>query len=169
MGKASPASHVTRLPHSNDPGTLYERDVHKITLLSPEQELELGHRLKDNDPEVRIKARNDLAVSHLPLVIKIVGGKKDYERYNDLIGIGNAALLIAAEKFDYEEGKRFAAYAADCVRKELMKSDLSKHLVKIVTSKPQRKVFSIWRARRPNTTCTEHTSPNPPRKISPRP
>ena len=103
----------------DDPVKLYLKDIGKVPLLSPEQEVELAKRIIDGDEEA--KAR--LCEANLRLVISIA---KRYSGKNmqflDLIQEGNLGLLKAVEKFDYTKGFRFSTYATWWIRQAITRA-----------------------------------------------
>ncbi len=103
----------------DDPVKLYLKDIGKVPLLSPEQEVELAKRIIDGDEEA--KAR--LCEANLRLVISIA---KRYSGKNmqflDLIQEGNLGLLKAVEKFDYTKGFRFSTYATWWIRQSITRA-----------------------------------------------
>ena len=85
----------------NDPVRMYLKEIGKIPLLTPEEEIELAHAIENNDEE----ARRRLAEANLRLVVSIA--KKYVGRgmlFLDLIQEGNLGLIKAVEKFDYRKG-----------------------------------------------------------------
>src|SRR6266496_781385 len=93
---------------SDDSVRLYLREIGKIPLLNPEEELELAHRVKAGDKD----AKDKMAEANMRLVVSIA------KRYSgrgldflDLIQEGNTGLLRAVEKFDPDKGFKFSTYA----------------------------------------------------------
>src|SRR6266496_1618441 len=93
---------------SDDSVRLYLREIGKIPLLSPAEELELAHKVKDGDKD----AKDKMAEANMRLVVSIA------KRYSgrgldflDLIQEGNTGLLRAVEKFDPDKGFKFSTYA----------------------------------------------------------
>ena len=93
--------------------TRYLREMSECDRVSPDQEVELGKRVKSGD----IKAVDQLVKANLRLVLKIA---KEYQNlgleYMDLVSEGNLGLIRAAEKFDPEYGCRFSTLCAIWVR-----------------------------------------------------
>lgn len=91
-----------------DPIKLYIRDIEKIPLLTPEQELHFSRRAKRGDYRARLK----MIQSNLRLVINIA---KKYSYLGvpmmDLIEEGNLGLMRAVTKFNPQRGFRFSTYA----------------------------------------------------------
>jgi len=94
----------------------YLKEIGQYSLLSPEEERELGKR-KDNGD---IEAYNRLVNSNLRLVVGIA---KHYVNkgmsFEDLIQEGNLGLLKAVEKFDYTKGFKFSTYATWWIRQSI--------------------------------------------------
>ncbi len=91
----------------------YLRDIRKSTLLTFEDEQELGKRVAAGD----LAARAQMIESNLRLVVRI--GKRYMNRglpFSDLIEEGNLGLIKAVEKFNYALGYRFSTYASWWIR-----------------------------------------------------
>ena len=95
----------------------YFKDIKKIDLLTPEQEVILAKRINDGDD----KAIGELVSSNLKFVISIA---KEYQHQGtpltDLISDGNEGLLKAALKFDHTRGFRFISYAVWWIRQSII-------------------------------------------------
>lgn len=92
----------------DDSVKMYLREIGKIPLLTPNEEIKLAKRVARGD---RI-AKKLLINSNLRLVVSIA---KKYTGqgllFLDLIQEGNMGLIRAAEKFDYTKGFKFSTYA----------------------------------------------------------
>jgi RNA polymerase sigma factor (sigma-70 family) len=91
----------------------YLRDIRSSTLLTFEQEQELGKRTSAGD----FSAREQMIESNLRLVVSI--GKRYMNRglpFADIVEEGNLGLIKAVEKFDYARGFRFSTYASWWIR-----------------------------------------------------
>ncbi|MBC7322991.1 MAG: sigma-70 family RNA polymerase sigma factor, partial [Acetomicrobium sp.] len=89
----------------SDPVRMYLREIGKISLLTPEEEVELAKRVEEGDEE----AKKKLIEANLRLVVSIA--KKYIGRglsFLDLIQEGNLGLIRAVEKFDYRKGFKFS-------------------------------------------------------------
>ena len=97
----------------------YLSEINNIPLLSAEEEIELGRRIKNGDP----LAREQMIQANLRLVVSIA---KVYSSrglsLSDLIEEGNMGLLRAVEKFDPDEGCRFSTYATWWIKQAIRKS-----------------------------------------------
>lgn len=121
----------------------YLREVGKHKLLSPDEQIALAIRCKENGDEEAGKA---LVVCNLRLVIRIVFNYKHIWTNNllDLIQEGNLGLVQAVPKFDPKRGIRFSYYASfwikACILRYMMENWC---LVRIGTSQSQRKLFFL--------------------------
>jgi RNA polymerase primary sigma factor/RNA polymerase nonessential primary-like sigma factor len=91
----------------------YLKDIRKSTLLTFEQEQELGKRVIEGD----FRAREQMIESNLRLVVSI--GKRYLNRglpFSDIVEEGNLGLIKAVEKFNYARGFRFSTYASWWIR-----------------------------------------------------
>ena len=118
----------------------YVQAVNAIPMLTPEQELDLGRRLKANN---ELEAARDLVLSHLRLVVSVA---RNYMGYGlpqaDLIQEGNVGLMKAVRRFDPERGVRLASFAIHWIKAEIHEYILRNwRLVKVATTKAQRKLF----------------------------
>lgn len=102
--------------------TLYLRTIGQYPLLTKEQEIELGRRIKEeHDAEAREKMIN----CNLRLVVSVA---KSFRSSNhnipleDLIEEGNYGLMTAVEKYDYTRGLRFSTCAVPWIKQAIMKS-----------------------------------------------
>jgi len=103
----------------NDPVRMYLKEIGKIPLLSPEEEIELAQRMEKGDEE----AKRRLAEANLRLVVSIA--KKYVGRgmlFLDLIQEGNLGLIKAVEKFDYRKGYKFSTYATWWIRQAITRA-----------------------------------------------
>ena len=82
----------------DDPVKIYLKEIGRVPLLTPEEEIELAQRMTTGDPY----ARKRLSEANLRLVVSIA--KKYVGRgmqFLDLIQEGNLGLIKAVEKCDY--------------------------------------------------------------------
>ncbi|NLL59122.1 MAG: RNA polymerase sigma factor RpoD [Firmicutes bacterium] len=103
----------------NDPVRMYLKEIGKIPLLNPEEEIELARRMEDGDED----AKRRLAEANLRLVVSIA--KKYVGRgmlFLDLIQEGNLGLIKAVEKFDYRKGYKFSTYATWWIRQAITRA-----------------------------------------------
>jgi RNA polymerase sigma-32 factor len=127
----------------------YISAVNTVPMLTPERELELGKRLKyEND----LDAAREMVLSHLRLVVSIA---RHYMGYGlpqaDLIQEGNIGLMKAVKRFDPDRGVRLVSFAVHWIRAEIHEFILKNwRMVKIATTKAQRKLFFNLRSMKPN-------------------
>src|SRR5437868_15216296 len=118
----------------------YIQAVNRFTLLTAEQEVALGRKLRDTND---LDAARQLVLSHLRLVVAI---SRRYLGYGlpqaDLIQEGNVGLMKAVRRFDPERGVRLVSFALHWIKAEIHEHILRNwRLVKIATTKAQRKLF----------------------------
>jgi RNA polymerase sigma-32 factor len=118
----------------------YIQAVNRFPLLTVEQEVEFGRRLRDTND---LDAARQLVLSHLRLVVAI---SRNYLGYGlpqaDLIQEGNVGLMKAVRRFDPERGVRLVSFALHWIRAEIHEYVLRNwRLVKVATTKAQRKLF----------------------------
>ena len=103
----------------DDPVKIYLKDIGKIPLLKPEEEIGLAMRIADNDED----AKKRLIEANLRLVVSIA--KKYVGRgmqFLDLIQEGNIGLIKAVEKFDHTKGFKFSTYATWWIRQAITRA-----------------------------------------------
>ncbi|HEU5207797.1 MAG TPA: RNA polymerase sigma factor RpoD/SigA [Longimicrobiales bacterium] len=97
----------------------YLREVSRHELLTPQQEIELGHRALAGDED----AVQALVRANLRFVISVA---KKYQNRGvsliDLIQEGNVGLVTAARKFDPDQGVKFISYAVWWIRQAILAS-----------------------------------------------
>ncbi len=104
---------------SDDSVRLYLREIGKIPLLKPDEELALAQRVVKGEK----KAKDKMAEANMRLVVSIA------KRYSgrgldflDLIQEGNTGLLRAVEKFDPDKGFKFSTYATWWIRQAITRA-----------------------------------------------
>ncbi len=110
---------LTKDININDPVRMYLKEIGKISLLSPEEELVLSEQVASGDEE----AKNKLAESNLRLVVSIA--KRYVGRgllFLDLIQEGNIGLMKAVDKFDSDKGYKFSTYATWWIRQAITRA-----------------------------------------------
>lgn len=103
----------------DDPVRMYLKEIGKISLLSPEDEIELAKRMNEGDEE----AKRIMTEANLRLVVSIA--KRYVGRgmlFLDLIQEGNLGLIKAVEKFDYTKGYKFSTYATWWIRQAITRA-----------------------------------------------
>ena len=135
-------SQVLALPVPSLVGSLesYIAAVNRFPLLTPEEELRLARKLRDDND---IDAARALVVSHLRVVVAIARGYLGYGLpHADLIQEGNIGLMKAVKRFDPERNVRLVSFAMHWIKAEMHEFILKNwRLVKIATTKAQRKLF----------------------------
>jgi len=118
----------------------YLQEIRKFPMLSPEEELQLAKRWKEQGDE---RAAHKLVTSHLRLVAKIAMGYRGYGLpVGELISEGNVGMMQAVKRFDPERGFRLATYAMWWIRAAIQEYILhSWSLVKMGTTAAQKKLF----------------------------
>jgi RNA polymerase primary sigma factor len=97
--------------------TAYLAEVRRRPVPTPEEELELGRRIKAGDTE----AVHELVERNLRFVLQVAGKYKGSDvPLTDLINEGNLGLIHAARKFDPDRGARFVTYAVWWIRQAIM-------------------------------------------------
>ncbi|MFO1362906.1 MAG: RNA polymerase sigma factor RpoH [Burkholderiales bacterium] len=126
----------------------YIQAVNRFPLLTPEQETRLARRFRsDND----LDAAGQLVLSHLRVVVAIARGYLGYGLpHADLIQEGNIGLMKAVKRFDPERGVRLVSFAIHWIKAEIHEFILRNwRLVRIATTKAQRKLFFNLRSMKP--------------------
>ena len=104
---------------TEDPVRMYLKEIGKVPLLTPDEEIELAKRMELGDEE----AKKTLAEANLRLVVSIA---KRYVgrgmQFLDLIQEGNLGLIKAVEKFDYRKGYKFSTYATWWIRQAITRA-----------------------------------------------
>ena len=104
---------------TDDPVRMYLKEIGKVPLLTPEEELDLAKRMSDGDEE----AKRRMTEANLRLVVSIA--KRYVGRgmlFLDLIQEGNLGLIKAVEKFDYTKGYKFSTYATWWIRQAITRA-----------------------------------------------
>ncbi len=103
----------------DDPVKVYLKEIGRVPLLTPEEEIELAMRIIDGDEY----AKKRLSEANLRLVVSIA---KRYVgrgmQFLDLIQEGNLGLIKAVEKFDYTKGFKFSTYATWWIRQAITRA-----------------------------------------------
>ena len=126
----------------------YIQAVNRFPILSPEQEVGLARKFRD---ESDVDAARELVLSHLRVVVAIARGYMGYGLpHGDLIQEGNIGLMKAVKRFDPERGVRLVSFAVHWIRAEIHEFVLRNwRMVKIATTKAQRKLFFNLRSMKP--------------------
>jgi RNA polymerase sigma-32 factor len=127
----------------------YIERVSRIPVLTREQEVELAQRFRRDDD---LDAARQLVLSHLRFVVHIARGYIGYGLpMGDLVQEGNVGLMKAVKRFDPDVGVRLVSFAVHWIRAEIHEYVLRNwRLVKIATTKAQRKLFFNLRRMKKN-------------------
>ena len=134
----------------NSPGKdieSYLSSVHSIPILSKEEEQELALKLYEEDD---LDAARQLVIHHLRFVVHIA---RSYQGYGlplgDIIQEGNVGLMKAVDKYDPHRGVKVVSFAVHWIKAEIHEYILKNwRLVKIATTKAQRKLFFNLRSKK---------------------
>ncbi len=127
----------------------YIDTVSRIPVLSRDEELQLARRYRDEND---LDAARSLVVSHLRFVVHIARGYSGYGLpMGDLVQEGNVGLMKAVKRFDPGVGVRLVSFAVHWIRAEIHEYVLRNwRLVKVATTKAQRKLFFNLRKAKKN-------------------
>lgn len=134
------------LPTANGSLDQYIQSVNSIPMLSAEEERELAEKKNIGD----LEAAKRLILSHLRVVVSIARGYDGYGlNQADLIQEGNIGLMKAVKRFEPSRGVRLFSFAIHWIKAEIHEFILRNwRLVRIATTKPQRKLFFNLRSMR---------------------
>jgi RNA polymerase sigma-32 factor len=123
--------------------------VSQIPVLSKEDEVALATRFRS---EADLDAARQLVLSHLRFVVHIARGYLGYGLpMGDLVQEGNVGLMKAVKRFDPTVGVRLVSFAVHWIRAEIHEYVLRNwRLVKVATTKSQRKLFFNLRKMKKN-------------------
>jgi RNA polymerase sigma-32 factor len=131
-------------------GTLdsYISYVNRVPMLSAAEELHLAQEFRRTE---NVDAAKTLVLSHLRLVVSVA---RQYLGYGiphaDLIQEGNIGLMKAVKRYDPNQGARLVSYAIHWIKAEIHEYILKNwRLVKVATTKAQRKLFFNLRSNKP--------------------
>src|ERR1700744_3723658 len=123
--------------------------VSQIPVLSKEDEVALAERFRNQGD---LEAARQLVLSHLRFVVHIARGYLGYGLpMGDLVQEGNVGLMKAVKRFDPTVGVRLVSFAVHWIRAEIHEYVLRNwRLVKVATTKSQRKLFFNLRKMKKN-------------------
>ena len=104
---------------TDDPVRMYLKEIGKVPLLTPDEEVELAIQMAEGNEE----AKHRMTEANLRLVVSIA--KRYVGRgmlFLDLIQEGNLGLIKAVEKFDYTKGYKFSTYATWWIRQAITRA-----------------------------------------------
>ncbi|MEL5848939.1 MAG: RNA polymerase sigma factor RpoH [Candidatus Igneacidithiobacillus chanchocoensis] len=128
----------------------YLRFVNAQPLLTAEEERNYALQLRDHDD---MEAGKALVLSHLRFVVRVARAYRGYGLPEaDLIQEGNIGLMKAVKRFDPDHGVRLVSFAVHWVKAEMHEYILRNwRIVKVATTKAQRKLFFNLRSSRTET------------------
>ena len=137
----------------------YIHSVNRMPMLSEQQEVELATRLRD---EGDVDAARQMVMSHLRVVVSIARGYLGYGLpHADLIQEGNIGLMKAVKRFDPTRGVRLVSFAMHWIKAEIHEYVLKNwRLVKVATTKAQRKLFFNLRSMKLDSSTLNPTEDN---------
>ncbi|NLA88239.1 MAG: RNA polymerase sigma factor RpoH [Alcaligenaceae bacterium] len=132
----------------------YISSVNQIPMLTPEEEKDYAERLQYQGD---LQAAQSLVLSHLRLVVSIA---RQYLGYGlphaDLIQEGNIGLMKAVKRFDVNRGVRLVSFAVHWIKAEIHEYVIRNwRMVRIATTKAQRKLFFNLRSMRPDSSTLD--------------
>ena len=133
----------------------YIQGVHSIPVLTSEEEHELASAYESQED---LDAARQLVLAHLRFVVHIA---RSYSGYGlplgDLIQEGNVGLMKAVKRFDPERGVRLVSFAVHWIKAEIHEFILRNwRIVKVATTKAQRKLFFNLRSKKKNLGWLSH-------------
>ncbi len=134
----------------------YIASAYQIPVLDAEQEHALAVRLHEGND---LDAARTLILHHLRFVVQVARGYNGYGLpIADLIQEGNVGLMKAVKKFDPNKGVRLVSFAVHWVRAEIHEYVLRNwRIVKIATTKAQRKLFFNLRSQKKRLAWLNHS------------
>lgn len=117
---SNPAKNEVLTNYSDSALSCYIREISDYKSLSQSEEKEIAKRAKEGDSE----AKKQLVQANLKLVVTIAKKAIHMSKIPmiDLIQEGNLGLMIAAEKFNYKLGYKFATYASWWIKQSMFKA-----------------------------------------------
>lgn len=132
----------------------YLATVNQIPVLSLEEEQELTRRFSQ---EGDLDAARQLVMAHLRFVVRIAQGYSGYGlALMDLVQEGNVGLMKAVKRFDPSVGVRLVSFAVHWIKAEMHEFIIRNwRIVKIATTKAQRKLFFNLRSMKQRLTFSQ--------------
>ncbi len=126
-------------------------------MLTPEREVMLANDLQNNQ---NIEAAHELVVSHMRYVVRVAKGFSGYGLpIADLVQEGNIGLMKAVKSFDPERGVRLVSFATHWIKAEIYDYVIRNwKVVKVATTKAQRKLFFNLRKERKDLSALTETA-----------
>jgi RNA polymerase sigma-32 factor len=135
----------------------YISAVNRVPLLTQDEETRFARNLRENGD---VESAGKLVLSHLRVVVAI---SRQYLGYGlphgDLIQEGNVGLMKAVKRFDPDQGVRLVSYAMHWIKAEIHEYVLKNwRMVKMATTKAQRKLFFNLRSMKQRLKGANHGS-----------
>ena len=133
----------------------YIQAVSGIPVLSKEEEQSLAREFIETED---LEAARRLVMAHLRFVVHIAKGYSGYGLpVGDLVQEGNVGLMKAVKRFDPDVGVRLVSFAVHWIRAEIHEFVLRNwRVVKVATTKAQRKLFFNLRKAKRNLSWLSH-------------
>ena len=106
---------------------MYLKEIGKKKMLTKTEEIELGRKIQEGNPQEKKQAKKELVQANLRLVVSIA--KKYIGQgvlFMDLVQEGSLGLIKAAEKFDYKKNFKFSTYATWWIKQTIIRA-ISNH------------------------------------------
>ena len=128
----------------------YIQSANRFPMLTEAEEVSLARRFRNEED---LDAARQLVLSHLRLVVSIARGYLGYGLpHADLIQEGNIGLMKAVKRYDPDRGVRLVSFAIHWIKAEIHEYVLRNwRLVKVATTKAQRKLFFNLRSMKPGS------------------
>ena len=125
----------------------YLQAINEAPMLSEQEEKDLARRYSEGED---LEAARLLVFSHLRYVASIARGFTGYGLpLADLIQEGNVGLMKAVKRFDHDRDVRLVSFAVHWIKAEIYEYVVRNwRMVKVATTKAQRKLFFNLRKRR---------------------
>ena len=125
----------------------YLQAINEAPMLSVQEEKDLARRYSEGED---LEAARLLVFSHLRYVASIARGFTGYGLpLADLIQEGNVGLMKAVKRFDHDRDVRLVSFAVHWIKAEIYEYVVRNwRMVKVATTKAQRKLFFNLRKRR---------------------
>jgi RNA polymerase sigma-32 factor len=128
----------------------YITAVNRIPMLTADEEVRLARQFREGND---LESAGRLVLSHLRLVVAVARSYLGYGLpHADLIQEGNIGLMKAVKRFDPDRGVRLVSFALHWIKAEIHEYILRNwRLVKVATTKAQRKLFFNLRSMKQGT------------------
>ncbi len=133
----------------------YIQAVGAVPVLTKDEEQVLSRKFRDDED---LESARALVMAHLRFVVHIAKGYRGYGLpMSDLVQEGNVGLMKAVKRFDPDVGVRLVSFAVHWIRAEIHEYVLRNwRVVKVATTKAQRKLFFNLRKAKKNLSWLSH-------------